>query len=288
MNILLTGASGFLGRNIAAALLGAGHTVVPVSRRSGIDFRRMRTPQDWLALLDGVDAVVNAVGIIGETRGQSFALLHTQAPMALFDACLQAGVRRVVQISALGADASAGSAYHLSKRAADDGLRSLPLDWFVLRPSLVYGQGGASAGAALRLAAWPRIPVIGRGDQMLQPVHVSDVVATVLRSLTAAEAGLTLDVVGPEAISCADWLQRLRRAQGLAPARLLCVPYSLVLALAALGRGITSMARPDNLRMLQRGSTADMRPLERFLGRRPRAAEPGLLFTATAPAGSAP
>ena len=288
MNILLTGASGFLGRNIAAALLGAGHTVVPVARRSGIDVRRMRTPQDWLALLDGVDAVINAVGIIGETRGQSFALLHTQAPMALFDACLQAGVRRVVQISALGADASAGSAYHLSKRAADDGLRSLPLDWFVLRPSLVYGLGGASAGAALRLAAWPRIPVIGRGDQMLQPVHVSDVVATVLRSLTAAEAGLTLDVVGPEAISCADWLQRLRRAQGLAPARLLCVPYSLVLALAALGRGITSMARPDNLRMLQRGSTADMRPLERFLGRRPRAAEPGLLFTAAAPAGSTP
>lgn len=288
MKVLLTGASGFLGRHIAAALGGAGHTVIPVSRRSGIDVRRMRTPQDWLALLDGVDAVVNAVGIIGETRGQSFALLHTQAPMALFDACLQAGVRRVVQISALGADASACSAYHLSKRAADDGLRSLPLDWFVLRPSLVYGQGGASAGAALRLAAWPRIPVIGRGDQMLQPVHVSDVVATVLRSLTATEAGLTLDVVGPEAISCADWLQRLRRAQGLAPARLLCVPYALVLVLTALGRGITSMARPDNLRMLQRGSTADVRPLERFLGRRPRAAEPGLLCTATAPAGSTP
>lgn len=287
MNVLLTGASGFLGRHIAAALVGAGHTIVPVSRRSGVDFRRMRTPPDWRALLDGVDAVVNAVGIIGETRGQNFALLHTQAPMALFDACLQAGVRRVVQISALGADASACSAYHSSKRAADDGLRSLPLDWFVLRPSLVYGQGGASVGAALRLAALPWIPVVGRGRQMLQPVHISDLVAAVLRSLTAAEVGLTLDIVGPEAISCADWLQRLRRAQGLEPARLMCVPYPLVLALAVLGRGISSMARPDNIRMLQRGSTADMRPLERFLGRRPLAAEPGLLFTVTAPAGSA-
>ena len=69
---------------------------------------------------------------------------------------------------------------------------------------------------------------------MLQPVHVFDVVATVLRSLTAAEAGLTLDVLGPEAISCAVVLKRLRRAQGLEPARLLCVPYPLVLALAAL------------------------------------------------------
>lgn len=288
MKVLLTGASGFLGRNIAAALADAGHAIVPVSRRSGVDFRCMQTPQDWLALLDGIDAVVNAVGIIGETRGQRFAQLHTQAPLALFEACLRAGVRRVVQISALGADASACSAYHLSKRAADDGLRRLPLDGFVLRPSLVYGQGGASTGAAMRMAAWPRIPVIGRGQQLLQPVHISDVVATVLRCLTATETGLTLDVVGPEAICCADWLQRLRRAQGLAPARLLCVPYPVALALAALGRGSSAMVRPDNIRMLQRGNTADMRPLAAFLGRSPLAAEPGLLRTAGAPAGRLP
>lgn len=274
MKVLLTGASGFLGRGVAAALAAAGHRAIPVSRRHGTDVRRMRTPQDWLALLDGVDAVVNAIGIIGETRGQRFSVLHTEAPLALFEACRQAGVRRVVQISALGADASARSAYHLSKRAADDGLRSLPLEGFVLRPALVCGQGGASAGAALRLAALPWIPVVGRGQQLLQPVHVGDVVATVLRCLTVPGGGLTLDLVGPEVASCAQWLQRLRRAQGLAPTRLLCLPAPLVVGLAALGRGIHPMLRPENIGMLQRGCTADPGPFERFLGRPPRAAVP--------------
>jgi uncharacterized protein YbjT (DUF2867 family) len=280
MNVLLTGASGFLGRHIAAALADVGHRVLPVSRRHGVDAGQMRTPQDWRALLDGVDAVVNAIGIIGQTRRQRFAVLHTEAPLALFQASLQAGVRRVVQISALGADASACSAYHLSKRAADDGLRRLPLDWFVLRPALVYGEGGANAAAALRLAALPWIPVVGRGEQMLQPVHVGDVVASVLRCLAAnaanaaTTASRTLDLVGPEAFTCAQWLRRLRQAQGLAPARLLCVPEPLVLGLAALGRGMHPMLRPENIRMLQRGCTADAGPLERFLRRPLRPAAP--------------
>lgn len=274
MNVLLTGASGFLGRHIAAALADAGHRVLPVSRRHGVDAGQMRTPQDWRALLDGVDAVVNAIGIIGQTRRQRFAVLHTEAPLALFQASQQAGVRRVVQISALGADASACSAFLSSKRAADDGLRRLPLDWFVLRPALVYGEGGASAAAALRLAALPWIPVVGRGEQMLQPVHVGDVVASVLRCLAADAAGLTLDLVGPEAFTCAQWLRSLRQAQGLAPARVLCVPEPLVRGLAALGRGMHPMLRPENIRMLQRGCTADAGPLERFLRRPLRPAAP--------------
>lgn len=290
MNVLLTGASGFLGRHIAAALADAGHRVLPVSRRHGVDVRRMQTPQDWLALLDGVDAVVNAIGIIGETRSQRFAVLHTAAPLALFQACQQVGVRRVVQISALGADAAARSAYHLSKRAADDGLRRLPLAGFVLRPALVCGPGGASTVAALRLAALPWIPVLGRGDQMLQPVHVGDVVACVLRCLTVEAvdaAGRTLDLVGPEALRCAQWLQRLRQARGLAPARLLSVPEPLVLGLAALGHGLHPMLRPENIRMLQRGCTADAGPFERFLGRPPRAVASGIPCQPAAAAGSA-
>lgn len=278
MKILLTGASGFIGRNLSAVLAEEGHRVLPASRASGVDFRQLLSPEDWRPHLEGVDAVINAVGIIGERGGQRFELLHTLAPRALFQACVHAGVRRVLQISALGADDTAFSAYHRSKRAADDALRGLDLDWFVLRPSLVYGRGGGSTALFMRLAALPLIPLMGDGKQLLQPVHISDLVATVMRTLTSPAVRQTLDVVGPDPITFADWLQIMRRAQRLPPARLLNLPSSLVLALTPMGGVFSPMLRKENLRMLQHGSVADCDPLTRFLERRPLSMEPRLFF----------
>ena len=94
MNILLTGANGFIGRNIAIALVAAGHQVKSASRSNGIDFCQMLSPADWLPHIQGIDAVINCVGIIGERGSQQFSSLHTQAPSAMFRACVQAGIRR--------------------------------------------------------------------------------------------------------------------------------------------------------------------------------------------------
>lgn len=279
MNILLTGASGFVGSHILAALSAAGHQTTLLSRRQGGDFCKMQTCDDWLPQLNQIDAVINTVGIIAESGTQCFDSLHTQAPIALFQACAQAGVHRVIQLSALGADATAFSAYHLSKRAADDYLRQLELDWFVLRPSLIYGKGGKSAAAFMRLARLPMIPVIGRGQQRLQPVHISDLVATVLQCLSTSQTRQTLDIVGPQILTFAEWLQRMRIAQGRPQARLLHIPTAAAMVLCQLGRHCNALLQPDNLRMLERGSTADVQPLVRFLGRLPLAPESRLFFT---------
>ncbi|MBB5191727.1 uncharacterized protein YbjT (DUF2867 family) [Silvimonas terrae] len=279
MKVLLTGASGFIGRNISAALTTQGHEVVPVSRRHGVDFAQMQAPACWLPYLDGVGAVVNCVGIIGPRGSQCFNTLHTIAPSALFTACAQVGVRRVVQISALGADNAAFSAYHRSKRDADDHLRSLDLDWFVLRPSLIYGRGGTSADLLLRLARLPLIPVIAGGQQPLQPVHISDVVAAVLQSISAPQTRLTLDVAGSQIFSFIHWLDLMRKAQGLAPGRFVSIPFALAMAGTRLGRPISPMLQPDNLRMLQAGYQCDIEAFARFLGRMPLVVEPDLFFS---------
>ncbi len=286
MRILLTGASGFIGQNITAELPKAGHQITPISRSSGIDFCRMVSPIDWLPHLDGIDAVINSVGIIGETGAQQFGPIHTAAPIALFRACSQVGIRRVLQISALGADETAFSAYHLSKRAADDVLRSLDLDWFVLRPSLIYGRGSKSAELFMCLAKLPLIPVIGDGQQEIQPVHISDVVATVMRSLTSTDARKTLDIVGNETITFAEWLQWMRKAQGLSRARLFHIPFSLASAVAHIAGNFNPMLRPENLRMLKTGYRADVLPFAQFLGRMPLNIEPHLFFSDVAATGS--
>ena len=181
MRVLVCGATGFIGRPLTRALLERGHDVVGAARRpqriasSGgrrseamaADFARDVSMAAWLPRLAGIDTVVNAVGILRESRGphgahgQRFEELHVRTPMALFDACLAAGVRRVVQLSALGADEDAASAYHRSKRRTDLHLLSLPLPLTasVVQPSLVYGPGGASAALFETLASLPFMPL---------------------------------------------------------------------------------------------------------------------------------
>jgi len=273
MKILLTGASGFIGGHTHTALVQAGHVVVPVSRRDGHNFNQMTAADDWLPLLEGVDAVINSVGIIAETRGQSFDVLHHRAPAALFRACEQVGVKRVIQVSALGADDEAFAPYQLTKKAADDTLRSLDLDWFVLRPSLVYGKGGASSAMFRRMASLPIIPLVGDGKQRIQPVHVSDVVATIMTALTTTETQRTLDVVGPHALTFVEWLQSMRLERGKKSAWTLPTPLPLVMANASIMRYIVPMMHPDNLRMLQAGSTSTATPITDFLGRPPLSVE---------------
>src|SRR5207248_10294052 len=120
---------------------------------------------DWRPLLDGADAVINAVGILRETRTQTFARIHVEAPRALFVACAEERIGRIVQISALGADDKAVTAYHRSKRAGDDALLQAVPTGIVAQPSLVYGRGGASARLFTALAALPVIPILAGGKQ---------------------------------------------------------------------------------------------------------------------------
>lgn len=270
MKILLTGASGFIGRHIGSVLTAAGHEVVAGSRSAGMDFNQLTRPADWQAYLQGVDVVINSVGIITERPGQSFSTLHYQAPVALFRACVEVGVKRVIHISALGADERAITPYQFTKKAADDVLRSLPLDWFVLRPSLVYGEGGKSAALFHRMASLPVIPVIAQGEQLIQPVHIDDLVETVMKCAITEQAGLTIDVVGPKAMTFAAWLQQLRLKSGKAVTTTLSMPFRVAMFVAPLLRYVMPLLSIDNLRMLEQGNTADVQPLVDFLGRMPR------------------
>ncbi len=284
MNILLTGSTGFIGNHLLQVLLQQGHCITACCRNPNrllinndnlkpltVDFANFDSSEQWLAHLNGIDVVINCVGIIAETKNQTFEQLHSLAPIALFEAAVLAGVKKVIQISALGADANAESFYHLSKKAADEVLRALPLDWFILQPSIVYGDGAQSSALLQALAALPVHILPEGGKQLLQPIVIDDLVAVVSRCLEpVTPSQQTLALVGAESISYADLLQGLRRRTAKPPARTLSLPYRYLLMIAGFGKYLGEpILSKDNIAMLSRGNTADASTITQLLQRPP-------------------
>ncbi|MDH5368538.1 MAG: complex I NDUFA9 subunit family protein [Gammaproteobacteria bacterium] len=283
MNILITGATGFVGSHITDALLKKGHEVTvcvrnelaAVKRWAGVktvpvDYVTDNQVSNWLNRLESIDVVINAVGIIRETGNQTFTGLHTATPIALFKACEEKGVKRVIQVSALGADENCFVSYQKSKKAADDTLRNMTLDWFVLRPSLIYGEDGTSTRFFNFLASFPLLPIIDGGKQLIQPVHIDDLVDVVLACLTSPNTQQTIDVVGPESFTLAEWLQRLRTKKGKGKLYIIPIPYMLMKRMVHVLKYIIPLFTPDNLKMLQQGNVASSEGMNKLLGRKPR------------------
>ncbi|WP_119461979.1 complex I NDUFA9 subunit family protein [Rhodospirillaceae bacterium SYSU D60014] len=284
MRILITGASGFIGRHLVAALSTAGHRIVccvrdlerarrmfPAQMVVACDFTRAVDPELWLPRVRGVDAVINCAGILHARDAESIAAIHRAAPKALFTACLVAGVERVVQLSALGVGSGADSDYAHSKLAADDYLQSLGLDWTILRPSVVYTEAGP-AGCASQFRTFATVPwflpVVGTGEQTFQPIHMADLAEAVRR---VVENGVgrrqVIDAVGQEPVSLAILLAEFRRRLGSPPARLVHLPLPLVRLIGRLGdrwgrEPVTTAA----LTVMMRDNTADPQPFREVTG----------------------
>ena len=154
MRILVTGAYGLIGAACLARLhrdghelIGAGRAIDEPRRRFAFaqwrlaDFDRLTVPESWTNILAGVDAVVNCAGVLQDGVHDDVRRVQLDATVALFEACVRAGVRRVVHISAVGAAAAAPTAFARTKASAEARLAQLDLDWAILRPALRAGAG---------------------------------------------------------------------------------------------------------------------------------------------------
>jgi len=277
MVILITGATGFIGRRLTRVLRAAGHRIVTVGRHAtdddtiAADFTHDLDSSTWVPRLAGVDVVVNAVGILREHGNQTFENIHTRAPQALFAACEEAGVKKVIQISALGADCGS-TGYFSSKHAADQYLASLPIHWTIAQPSLVFGAGGASATLFTLLASLPVIPLPGGGQQQVQPIHIDDVVAAIKEIIeTSAIDRRRVALVGPAPISLKEFLQRLRARLQLPDTRFMSIPAGMMRMSANVAELLPgSLLDRETLSMLDAGNTAPPDDTRRLLGRAPR------------------
>jgi uncharacterized protein YbjT (DUF2867 family) len=289
MKVLIAGASGFIGSHIAAYLHAAGHQIIGTARNVDVDSRRV--PQidwlacdfrrdkiaDWLPRLNGVDAVINCVGVLQDGLNDSSRAAHVDGARALFEACQGAGIRRVIHLSAVGADASAQSDYARDKLAGETVLQGLDLDWVILRPSLVIAKNVYGGTALLRaLCGLPWVtPVVG-GDQVFRPIHVNDLASTI-ETLIQAEAPSRViwDVGGSERVSLNAIIAAYRRWLGFGDTRIWSVPRWLAKPVFAVGDllgwvGVRTSMRSTALQQLDHDVEGDPSPWLAATGAQPR------------------
>lgn len=297
MKVLVCGITGCVGTAVAHALRTAGHEVLAASRGERdsprglqFDYTQPRTPEAWAERLRerGVEAVVNSVGILMPSGTQTYERLHRDGPIELFQGARLAGVRRVVQISALGVadDAFSHSVpYLVTKLRADQALAASGLEWAVLRPSMIFGPKSQSAALFATLAKLPVISLPGGGRQPLTPVHVSDIAACVVKLLEQPDrmSGV-YELGGAQTMSYREMLAAYRRALGRGAALWLPVPMALVQASARAAELLpqTVLSR-DTMRMLERGSVPSRNAVPELLGRAPIALADGLRDTPPEP-----
>jgi NADH dehydrogenase len=240
MRIFLAGSTGFVGGHVRCALLENGHELRLLSHRRtvcsepGIEAVTgdVTRPETYAAALRDCDAVINLVGIIREfpERGITFEQLHVTATKNLLAAAQHAGIRRFIQMSALGARPDAVSLYHRTKYHAEQLVRTSGLDWTIFRPSVIFGPKddfiNKLAGFVKNL---PLVPVIGDGSYRLQPIDGNDVSRCFAMALDMPETvGQAYELCGRDRFTYRDLLETVAKTLGKKSARTIKVPVSLM------------------------------------------------------------
>ena len=210
-NVLVLGGSGFIGGHVCEALNRAGVSMTVVTRRLPARSVQMlplvtvvqadvHDPQALAALLPGHDAVINLVAILHGDR-HAFGKVHVQLPRQIAHACVQAGVKRMLHVSALGADQHGPSLYQRSKAQGEAALQSEVvhgLQLTVLRPSVVFAEDDAFIQLFARLqSVAPVVPLAG-AETRFQPVWVQDVAQAMVYALMHRETiGRVYELAGP-------------------------------------------------------------------------------------------
>lgn len=274
MRVWLSGGTGFVGQAVTQELLRCGHEVTWLvhDRRpaapEGVSTVEgdVRVEGPWVQTLRGQDAVVHLVAIIREwvSRGITFEALHVGATHRVLSAAAAAGVRRFVHMSALGVGRCQDARYMQTKARAEAEVMASALDWTVLRPSFVFGEGSPFFAMMADLSRLPVTPVVGSGAVPFQPVALEDVATAVVQSLERpVSVGRVYEMGGADVVTYRGLLDHMRGGR----VRALHLPAGLMRTLAGVLEAAPAFPLTvDQLAMLGCPNVAQDRRWEDDLG----------------------
>lgn len=281
--ILVTGANGFVGRNLVKRLRQDGLAVRALVRNAAKAARLrdlgaelaegdISDPTSLEAAMQGCDRVIHLVGIIQEGRGFTFRSVHAEGTRNVLAAAKKAGVRQFFLQSALGTREDARSEYHRTKWEAEKLVQASGLPYTILRPSLIYGPGDQFT---LRLADTirlsPVLPVIGSGRSKIQPIFIDDVTACIARAVTNdAFLNAVFEIGGPEQLTYEEVTKAIAASLGVKRPTV-HMPMFFMRTMAKVAE--TVLPKPpvttDQLIMLQEDNVCSMRDIREVFGIEP-------------------
>ncbi|MFQ5585433.1 MAG: complex I NDUFA9 subunit family protein [Thermodesulfobacteriota bacterium] len=291
--ILLTGASGFVGSNLARELLEKGERIGCLLREPkrpghlapapGVEIVKgdVTDKGSILVALEGgsIDTVVHLVGILAEHGTQTFRRIHVEATRNMVDACQERGIKRYIHMSALGTREGALSEYHRTKWAAEEVVRSSGLNYTIFRPSVIFGREdkftNLFAGIMKRS---PLVIIPGSGRNRMQPLFIDDLIkAMVIAIKEGGHEGRVYEVGGPEQFTFYEIIDMIGKATGR---RRFKVPLPMPLMRpAAVLAGIFISPPPitrDQLLMLEEDNVTEVNALTEVFGIAPTGFEEGM------------
>jgi NADH dehydrogenase len=273
--ILVTGGTGFVGSHLVARLVQAGEQVRALARTrveiSGVEVvvGDVRDLSAVTAAVRDCQAVIHLVGIVREIGEATFQRVHVDGTRTVVQACVEAGVGRLLHMSALGARPGARSTYHRTKWEAEELVRRSGLQATIFRPSVIFGAGSGFLAELRRLVhRGPVIPIAGNGMALLQPIWVEDVISCFVGALAKPEtAGQAYHLGGPEVFGFEEMVDLVAAAEGIRKPRLHLPVLWLRPLAAVLGRltprfPLTS----DQLTMLLEDGVCDTTEMREVLG----------------------
>jgi NADH dehydrogenase len=279
LRILVTGGTGFVGTHLVNALARRGHGVAVLARRPDRARNRYNRPVERVrgdvlhppslaSALPGRDAVIHLVGIIHEQGAQTFDRMHRLAVENVVAAARDAGVRRLLHMSAMGTSEDAPSEYARSKAAGERAVHPSGLDWTIFRPSIIFGPGDGFVSLLAPIVDKNPlfIPVIGRGETRFQPVSVYDVARVFADALEKPETiGKTFEVGGPDILTLNEIYREIATVLGKRRKPLVHLPLWWGRLLARLFESLARrrwISQPpltrDQLKSLSRDNVGDV------------------------------
>lgn len=285
MKVFLTGATGFVGRNMLKRLSSEGHTVRALVRDPKKSNQLAQSGVTLIAGdvvegtgleegLRGCDAAIHLVGIIVEKGKNTFEAVHHIGTRNVVEAAKRAGIEQFIQMSALGVRADGVAAYQTTKWRGEEEVRKSRIPYCILRPSLIFGPGDGFVTQmmeTMRSAPLFR-PVPGNGSPRFRPIFIDDVTACFAKALTVEGAtNQTIELGGADELTLNQVLAEIARCAGVQkPAIHIPMPLMFTGAFFAQALLKNPPVTVDQLHMLREGSTCDIQPMQQILGVMPR------------------